>query len=105
MVRGEIVRLPASRSARGHEQRGARYGVIVQSDEFLYLSTVLVAPTSTRARMATFRPGIHLGGFPTLVMVDQTTAVHAERLGQSAGRLEADELNAVDDALALILGL
>ncbi|HEX8157242.1 MAG TPA: type II toxin-antitoxin system PemK/MazF family toxin [Solirubrobacteraceae bacterium] len=43
--------------ARGHEQHGARYAVVVQADELLGLSTVLVSPTSTRARAATFRPG------------------------------------------------
>ena len=35
MVRGEVVRLVAPRRARGHEQRGARPGVIVQADELL----------------------------------------------------------------------
>jgi mRNA interferase MazF len=42
MVRGEVLRLPAPRSPSGHEQRGARYAVVVQADEFLGLSTVLV---------------------------------------------------------------
>ena len=41
---------PVPRGTRGHEQRGARYAVIVQADEFLDLSTVLIAPTSTSAR-------------------------------------------------------
>jgi hypothetical protein len=36
MVRGELFRLPAPRSARGHE-RGARFAVVVQADEFLGL--------------------------------------------------------------------
>jgi len=39
------------------------------------------------------------------VLVEQTTVVDPERLGQSAGRLDADELRAVDEALALVLGL
>lgn len=105
MVRGEIFRLPAPRGARGREQQGARYAVVVQADEFMGLSTTLVAPTSTSARPATFRPTISLAGTETQVLVEQTTVVDPERLGQSAGRLEADELRAVDDALALILGL
>ena len=33
-----------ARHARGHEQRGAGYAVIVQADEFPSLSTTLVAP-------------------------------------------------------------
>jgi mRNA interferase MazF len=78
---------------------------VVQADEFMALSTTLVAPTSTSARPATFRPAISLKDVETRVLVEQTTVVDPERLGQSAGRLEADELRAVDDALALILGL
>ena len=105
MVRGEIFRLPAPRSARGHDQRGARYAIVVQADEFLDLSTVLVSPTSVSARAATFRPTITLGGQETRVLVEQTTVVDPERLGRSAGRLEADELRAVDEALMLVLGL
>jgi mRNA interferase MazF len=105
MVRGEVFRLPAPKGARGHEQRGARYAVVVQADELMALSTTLVAPTSTGARAATFRPTIEIGGTETRVLVEQTTVVDPQRLGRSAGRLEADELRAVDEALALVLGL
>jgi len=105
MVRGEVFRLPAHRRARGHEQRGARYAIVVQVDEFLDLSTTLVAPTSTSARAASFRPTIALDGIETRVLVEQTTVVDPTRLGRSAGRLDAGELRAVDEALTLILGL
>lgn len=105
MVHGEVFRLPAARGARGHEQRGARYAVIVQADEFLGLSTTLVAPTSSSARPASFRPTIAIDSHQTRVIVEQTSVVDPQRLGPSAGRLDASELRAVDDALALILGL
>jgi mRNA interferase MazF len=105
MVRGEIFRLPAPKGARGREQRGARYAVVVQADELMALSTTLVAPTSTSARAATFRPAIEIDGTETRVLVEQTTVVDSQRLGRSGGRLEADELRAVDEALALVLGL
>src|SRR2546422_11102572 len=105
MVRGEVFRLPAPRGTRGHEKRGARYAVIVQADEFLDLSTTLVAPTSTSARPASFRPAIIVDRRETRGLVEQTTVVDPQRLGPSAGRLEASEVRAVDDALSLILGL
>jgi mRNA interferase MazF len=105
MVRGEVFRLPARKVARGHEQRGARYAVIVQADELMALSTTLVAPTSTSARSATFRPTIEIDGTETRVLVEQTTVVDPQRLGRSAGRLDAEELRGVDEALALVLGL
>jgi mRNA interferase MazF len=105
MVRGEIFRLPAPRSARGHEQRGARFAVIVQADEFLELSTVLVSPTSTSAHPASFRPTITLDGVQTRVLVEQTTVVDPQRLGRTTGRLDTNELRTVDEALMLVLGL
>jgi mRNA interferase MazF len=91
--------------SRGHEQRGDRYAVVVQADELLGLSTVLVAPTSKSARPATFRPTIELLGDQTGVLVEQTSVVDPQRLGDSAGRLEAAELRTLDDALRLVLGL
>jgi len=105
MVRGEVFRLPPPRRRRGDEQQGARYAVVVQADEFLDLSTLLVSPTSTSARAASFRPTIAIAGEETRVLVEQTTVVDPERLGRSAGRLAAAELRAVDEALMLVLGL
>jgi mRNA interferase MazF len=105
VVRGEIFHLPAPRGTRGREQRGARYAVVVQADEFSTLSTVLVSPTSMSARPASFRPAITLDGTHTRVLVEQTTVVDPQRLGRSAGRLDPGELHAVNEALALVLGL
>jgi mRNA interferase MazF len=105
MVRGEIFRLPAPHRARGHEQRGARYAVVVQADELLGLSTLLVTPTSQSALAASFRPVIEIAGVETRALVEQATVVDPERLGPSAGRLSASEIHALDEALALVLSL
>ena len=78
---------------------------MVQSDELLELSTVLVAPTSQSARAATFRPTIEVLGQQTRVLVEQTTAVDPQRLGAPAGRLDPGEMRAVDDALRVLLSL
>ncbi len=105
MVRGEVLRLPATRGARGSEQRGPRFAVVVQADELLALSTVLVAPTSRSAPPRSFRPAIELAGQQTRVLVEQTTAVSTARLGETLGRLSAQELRALDAALVLVFGL
>ena len=104
MTRGEIyrVRFPVT---RGREQAGPRYGVILQADELLGLSTALVAPTSRSAAPATFRPEIELRGERTRVLVEQLRAVDLERLGELAGRLTVAEQQSVDDALLLVLDL
>jgi hypothetical protein len=54
---------------------------------------------------ASFRPLITLDGTDTRVLVEQITVVDPQRLGRAAGRLDAGELRAVDDALRLILEL
>lgn len=105
MVRGEVFRLPRPRGARGREQRGARCAVVLQADDFADLSTTIVAPTSRSALPASFRPPITVAGAETRVLVEQTTVVDPRRLGRSLGRLEPGEMRAIDDALALVLGL
>ena len=68
------------------------------------LSTLIVAPTSTSAQSAIFRPRIDMNGTSTLVLVDQLRAVDSTRLGEFAGRLDTEELDEVDRAVRLILG-
>jgi mRNA interferase MazF len=105
VVRGEVFRLRVPRGTRGSEQRGARYAVVVQADELLALSTMLVSPTSTAAPPRSFRPTIDFQGSTTRVLVEQTTAVSPDRLGRSVGRLSASELRDLDAALAVVFGL
>ena len=102
-MRGEVFRLRNHRS-KGHEQSGTRFAVVVQS-HFLALSTWLVAPTSTSALAASFRPEVELPGGRTRVLVEQATAVDPHRLGEVAGHLTNGEMRQVDAALRLVLGL
>ena len=104
MRRGDVFTLRLSGRV-GHEQRGRRLGVIVQSDAFLPRSVVLVAPTSTRALPASYRPEIELMGRRTRVLVEQVGAVDASRLGELAGHLTPEEQWGVDTALATVLDL
>ena len=103
-MRGEVYRVRSSRGARGHEQSGARCAVVVQSD-LLPLSTWLVAPTSTSARPASFRPEVVVEGRATRVLAEQTAAIDPQRLGDAAGSLTFDEMRQVDAALRVVLSL
>jgi mRNA interferase MazF len=96
--RGDVFRLRL-RCTGGHEQPGVRYGVIVQSDALMQLSTVLIAPTSTSARPASFRPEIDVDGTTTRVLVEQTGAVAVSRLGGYHGHLAPEERWGVELAL------
>ena len=77
----------------------------MQSDAFLPRSVVLVAPTSTSARSASFRPEIDVDGQATRVLVEQVGAVDADRLGHLAGHLTPEEQWGVDSALLTVLDL
>ena len=103
-VRGDIHRLRAPRNARGHEQQGGRYAVILQADDLL-LSTVLVAPTSRSAAPRIFRPTISIGSEHAQVLVEQAAAVDPERLGQLVGHITRDEVEAINASLRLAFEL
>ena len=104
-MRGDIYRLRAPRDAQGHEQQGRRYAVVIQSDDLL-LSTLLVAPTSTNASPASFRPEIEIDQVPTRILVEQAAVVDPEvRLGEFTGRLSTREMQALDQALLVVMGL
>jgi mRNA interferase MazF len=102
--RGEVYRLRAPAGPTGHEVRGLRYAVVVQSSD-VELSTVIVAPTSTSALDSWLRPKAVVRGRRMHVMVEQLRAVDRRRLGRSAGVLTSDEMADVDRALELVLGL
>jgi mRNA interferase MazF len=103
-VRGEIFRLHAPRRAQGHEQSGPRYAVVVQSDR-LPVSTWLVAPTSTSARVASFRPEVEIDGRITRLLAEQTAAVNPGRLGNSMGYLSHEDMRRVNAALRIVMDL
>jgi len=102
--RGDVHRFKAPKGV-GREQQGERYGVVVQSDVMLPRSIVIVAPTSRSAKAASFRPEAEIAGDLTRVLVEQVGAVDVQRLGRRVGRLTAEEMWSVDEALVVVLGL
>lgn len=104
MVRGDVhgIRLP---SKRGHVQQGRRYAVIVQADDLLALSTVVICPTSRSAFSASFHPEVIVETQSTQVLCEMVGAVDARALGERIGHLTHDEIRSVEDALLLVLDL
>jgi mRNA interferase MazF len=104
-VRGEIYELRANPHAKGHEQRGRRYAVVLQSDT-LALSTVLAAPTTTHSWDTSFHVEINCAGRRNRVLIEQLTAVDpGQRFGRKVGQVSAEEQVELDDAMKLVLGL
>jgi mRNA interferase MazF len=104
VVRGDVHAISLPRR-RGHVQRGRRYAVIVQADDLLSLSTVVVCPTSQSTPPASFHPEVTVEGDSTRAMCEMVGAIDAGALGERVGHLVRDEMRAVEDALALVLDL
>ncbi len=104
-MRGDVYRLKAPRGARGHEQRGPRFAVVVQASEYEHLSTWLVAPTTTKSFDSLIHPTIKLLDREVRVLVEQTTAVDPQRLGDFVARLSTGELMMVNESLRAVLDL
>ena len=104
MVRGDVHAITLPRR-RGHVQRGRRFAVIVQADDLLALSAILICPTSTSTPPASFHPEIVVSGEGTRVMCEMLGPADSRALGERVGHLTRDEAHAVDDALELVLGL
>jgi mRNA interferase MazF len=104
VLRGDVhaITLPAR---RGRVQHGRRYAVIVQADDLLALSTVVVCPTSASTPPASFHPEIAVGDDRTRVMCEMVGAVDVRALGAQVAHLTVAELQSVDDALQLVLDL
>jgi mRNA interferase MazF len=64
-----------------------------------------VAPTSTAARAASFRPEVEIAGSSTRVLAEQTAAIDPGRLGESVAYLSLEEMRRVDAALRIVLDL
>ena len=104
MIRGDVHAITLPRR-RGRVQYGQRYGVVVQADDLLALSTVVVCPTSQSTPPASFHPEIVIGEQSTRVMCEMVGAVDARALGEQVAHLTPAEMRDVDDALLLVLDL
>ena len=104
MVRGDVHEIVLPRR-RGRVQHGPRYALIVQADDLLALSTIVICPTSQSTPPASFHPEVSIGEASTRVMCEMVGAVDARALGKRVGHLTLEEMRSVDDALLLVLDL
>lgn len=107
-MRGEIYEMSNDRRARGHEQKGRRYAVVLQSDVYAELSTVIVAPTTSKEEInpRRYRPRVQIEGLgESFVLVEHMRAVDRTLLGKRVGNLTRSELDEVLAAVRLVLDL
>jgi mRNA interferase MazF len=108
LVRGEVVAI----ADRGGDFTGKpRPGVIVQSDLFGTLHSLTVCPlTSSGADGTVTRLRIEPSAALSLrsvswIAVDKITTVRRDRVGRLMGRLSPEDMQRLNGAIALFLGL
>ena len=79
--------------------------MVVQASAYEHLSTWMVAPTTTKSFESMIHPAIQLLDEEVRVLVEQTTAVDPQRLGEFVGRVSGGELMQINVALRAILEL
>ena len=107
MKRGDVVTVAAT-----GDYDKPRPAVIVQTDAFpeSHASIVICQMTSVLSNAPDFRITIDPNAANGLrvrsqVMVDKPTSVRRERIGQSIGRLGAEDIGRLNIALAFVMGL
>jgi mRNA interferase MazF len=107
VTRGEIY----TAAARGAYTGKPRPVVILQDDRFDATASVTVCPFTTDSVDAPLmrlliEPSEHNGlDQPSRLMVDKVTTVPRSSLGEGFGRLDDDELVALNRSLIVFLGL
>jgi mRNA interferase MazF len=79
--------------------------VVVQASAYEHLSMWLVAPTTTKSFESMIHPTVALLDEEVRVLIEQTTAVDPQRLGEFVGRVSGGELMQINEALRAVLEL
>lgn len=106
MHRGEVY-LADFGVTCGNVQAGIRPVVIVQNDTGnKYSSTVIVAPLTSRSKKPLPTHSItYASGLRSTVLTEQLKTLNKSWLGRKLGELTATELECLDRALAVSIGL
>lgn len=107
-MRGHIFSIRADKQARGHEQQGSRYAIVIQASRLTHLNKWVVVPTTSNpnARRGIVRPVIDWGAGESVALCDALVSVDPEvRLGEQVGYLSQGELSQIDQALRFLLDL
>jgi mRNA interferase MazF len=111
LARGSVV-LVDLEPTLGHEQRGVRPCVIVSDPDVaatLRFPLVCVVPVTGTAGNSVLCPRLAPGPSglkkESFALVDQVRSIDKRRIRRAYGILGADELAALDEGLALYLGL
>ena len=104
-IRGDVYAVNLRRRGAGRVKHGRRCAVVVQANDLMPFSTVVVCPTSKSAQAASFHPEVEPNGERTKVLCEMVRPFDIRAFGDRICHLSFDEIAAVDDALQLVLDL
>lgn len=108
--RGEVWLVDLS-PVRGHEQGGTRPALVVSVDPFNHgpADLVVVAPLTTRDKRVPFHVKLSPpeGGVKSVSFIkcEDVRSISKERLVQRLGKIEPENMAAVEERLRILLGL
>lgn len=107
MKRGEIYYIESTYSETGAEQRAGRPAVIVSNDTANKASDVVEIVYMTTSPKKDMPTHVLLRSTPkaSTAICEQITSVSTSRIGTFIGRCTEDDMNSIDIALAISLGL
>jgi mRNA interferase MazF len=108
MKRGEVYYIKSNYSEQGFEQRANRPAVIVSNDkcnEHSGVLEVVFLTTKTKKQLPTHVAIWKDRAVESIVMCEQITSVDISRFSDFMGQLSEQEMQEVDKALAISVGL
>jgi mRNA interferase MazF len=105
VIRGAVYPIDLGDAKRGHEQRGKRLGLALNTQQERW-STVIIVPTSTSAQGSAFRPEAVVAGRTTRMLVDQLRTIDTQYVtGDLVDFLKREDMEQVEYAVVRYLGL
>ena len=110
-MRGEVWWVDFGGGPAGSEPKFSRPAVIIQSDDFERLNTLIVVPTTSQLRRASQSGSVRIkagiGGLQedSVALCHQLTCLDRSRLVEKLGELRQEELSEIEIAVAYVLGL
>jgi len=105
VIRGALYPIDLGDAKRGHEQRGKRLGLVLNTQQERW-STVIIVPTSTSAQGSAFRPEAVVAGRTTRMLVDQLRTIDTQYVtGDLVDFLKREDMEQVEYAVVRYLGL
>lgn len=107
MKRGEIYYINSFYTEEGSEQRAGRPAVIVSNDTCNEVSPVVevVYLTAQPKKDLPTHVFIRSSIYPSTVLCEQIHSISKERIAEYVGKCTKSELEAIDNALAISLGI